>query len=236
MKILNQGLDIFIRLLNIFLPNKNIVQSKKDWNKLALENHRYYIVSKKGQGINEDDFRQSGRENYQHLVKEDPLLQELLGNVKDKRVLEIGCGVGRMTEFFAADFKEIYGVDIAEKMIELGRLRLGHLTNLYLKATNGVHYPFDDSYFDLVFSYIVFQHMPSRAVVKANLTEILRVLKPEGVVKIQLRGGSQPAKWQWYYGPVFSYQRAKELVESVGFKILKTADANKKRFWLWLKK
>lgn len=233
-------LSKFSKILSPFfekiIPDRNILASKKLWNKLANKNHRYYIVSKKGKSITKEEFRNTGLENYNDIIKNDSLLLNKLGSYNNKKVLEIGCGIGRMTEFFAGDFEKIYGIDISENMIEEGKKYLEHLENVNLIATNGVNYPFENNFFDFVFSYIVFQHMPSREVVKANLREVFRVLNPNGIAKIQLRGGTKPYKWKWYYGPSFSFDEAKSLIDEIGFKILKTEGENTKRFWLWLEK
>lgn len=228
----------FLSFVEKIIPNRSISSSKKLWNKLANENHRYYIVSKKGRGIEDEEFRKTGLENYNDIIKNDTFLFNELGSYNGKKVLEIGCGIGRMTEFFANDFDDVYGIDISETMIERGKKYLAHLNSnkIHLLATNGVNYPFEDNFFDLVFSYIVFQHMPSKEVVQKNLQEVFRVLNPSGIAKIQLRGGSQPHKWNWYYGPSFSSNEATEMINKIGFQILKTEGENTKRFWFWLKK
>lgn len=229
---------VFLSFIEKIIPNRSISSSKKLWNKLADENHRYYIVSKKGRGIDSEEFRKTGLENYNDIIKSDAFLLDELGFYNGKKVLEIGCGIGRMTEFFANDFEDAYGIDISEKMIEEGKKYLAHLNSnkIHLIATDGVNYPFENNFFDLVFSYIVFQHMPSKEVVKKNLEEVFRVLNPNGIAKIQLRGGSQPHKWKWYYGPSFSLSEATEIMNEIGFKILKTEGEETKRFWLWLEK
>jgi hypothetical protein len=47
---------------------------------------------------------------------------------------------------------------------------------------------FADAYFDFIYSYIVFQHIPSREIVLNYLREAQRALKPGGVLCCQLRG------------------------------------------------
>jgi hypothetical protein len=47
---------------------------------------------------------------------------------------------------------------------------------------------FRDESFDLVYSYAVFQHIPSREVVLGYLAEARRVLKPGGILKCQING------------------------------------------------
>jgi SAM-dependent methyltransferase len=55
-----------------------------------------------------------------------------------------------------------------------------------LYETNGVDLrALPDDYFDLAFSFFVFQHVPDAAVIRANLDEALRTLKPGGVLRFQ---------------------------------------------------
>lgn len=223
----------FLRVASDVLPGENIASSKKKWNRLAEKNPRYYIVSRKGEGIEESDFKEIGDRNYRELVEGDALLHERLGSFADKRALNIGCGIGRLEEFFAPHFKEVVGVDIAEKMIERAKERLAHVPNVRFVATDGVSYPFEDRSFGLVFSYLVFQHMPNKQVVEKNLKEVARVLAPGGIAKIQLRGGHQPYRWQWFYGPSFTKDEASALAQRAGLKVLKTEGEGNKRFWLW---
>ena len=229
-------INSFIVKVSSVLPDKAIVSSKEEWNKLAGDNHKYYIVSKKGKKIDEEQFRETGKENYQELITSDALLAEHLGTFSDKRVLDIGCGAGRLTEFLAQDFKQANGVDISEKMVEEATKRLAHVPNVAFTATDGEHYPFEENTFDLVFSYIVFQHMPSRSVILENFKEVKRVLKSTGIAKIQIRGGRAVRKGTWFYGPSFTEEEARVLAAEAGLQIVKMGDDSVKRFFLWLKK
>lgn len=227
--------NIAVRISSI-LPDKTAAKSKAEWDGLAEENHRYYIVSKEGRDINDEQFKETGKENYSDLIIDDKLLHETLGDFSTKKVLDIGCGAGRLTEFFAKDFEHAYGVDISENMVLKARKRLKDVSNVTFVSNDGEHYPFEDNTFDLVFSYIVFQHMPSREVIQENFKEIKRVLKPSGIAKIQIRGGRKVKKGSWYYGPNYTEDEAKKLADNAGLEIVKIGDPSIKRFFLWLKK
>ncbi len=233
---IKRAIDKLKRLFEKFLPEETISVSKDKWNKLAKENSRFVIASKKGEGITEDEFKAMGKEDYERFVGQDESLLKKFGSFADKEILEVGCGTGRMAEFFAKDFKNVFGIDISEEMVSQAKKRLAHIKNLQIIATDGLHYPFPDNRFDLVFSYVVFQHMPSKDVVERNFREIFRVLKSDGIAKIQIRGGHQPYKWEWFFGVSFNADQAREMVEKIGFKIIKTEGEKEKRFWLWLKK
>lgn len=233
---LGKYLDPVKRLLEKFWPEETIGASKEKWNNLAKANSRFVIASRLGEGINEAQFKAMGAENYRDTVSSDQFLREKLGDFSSKEVLEIGCGTGRMTEYLARDFKTVTGIDIAEEMVAQGEKRLAHLPNVTLLATDGLHYPFSDNQFDFVFSFIVFQHMPNKETVRQNLKEVRRVLKSGQIAKIQIRGGHQPFRWQWFHGPAFKKTEAISMVQGLGFKVLKTSGEGSKLFWLWLTK
>ena len=223
-------------MIEKFFPEENISVSKDKWNKLAQKNPKFYIVSRVGKEINEEQFKKIGQENYKDLVLEDNLLKERLISFKDRVVLDIGCGIGRLTELFSADFKEVYGVDISEEMIVQAKERLAILKNVHFYSTDGLNFPFENNFFDFIFSFVVFHHMPNKEVVEQNFREVYRTLKNDGIAKIQIRGGRQPYRWQWYHGKAFNKKEALEMLSEIGFKVLKMEGENTKLFWLWLAK
>lgn len=208
-------------------------ESKERWDKLARENARYFIFSDK-KSESEEDFRMAGKNDYEQLISGDRFIgDKFIG--KDKTILEIGCGIGRMTEFFANDFGKVYGIDISGEMIAQGKKRLAGIDNIELLETDGLNLPVLDNSIDLIFSYIVFQHMPSYEIVEKNFKEANRVLKEDSLFKVQLRG--VPAKKEtWYYGVDYNMSSVKKLIEKTGFNLIHYEGVNTKYFWLWLKK
>ncbi len=86
-------------------------------------------------------------------------------------------------------FGEIHGVDVSDEMIRLARERLSDIPHAHVHATNGASLAqFADESFDFVYSYAVFQHIPSRDVVLEYMREIRRVLKPGGIFHGQFNG------------------------------------------------
>ena len=109
--------------------------------------------------------------------------------------LEIGCGPGRLLRPLSHHFTEIHGVDVSDEMIRLAEERLRDTPNAYPHHTSGSDLAlFADEKFDFVYSYAVFQHIPSREVVLNYLSEARRVLKTGGVLRCQLNGLPPHAK------------------------------------------
>lgn len=224
--------DLRIHILNFFKRGEKIGEAKLKWNKLAREDANYYIFTNEA-AFSEAAYRKSGEDDVQeHLLGDD-----LMKNAMCDRpvLLEIGCGNGRLSEFIAPHVATLYGVDISEEMIARAQSRLGRLRNCVFLATDGMSFPLEDESVDVVFSFIVFQHMPSVGIIRKNIEDVARVLKPGGIVKIQLRG--MPVdKDKWYYGPSFSAGGVRDLVRGTSLSVLRLEGEGERYFWVWLKR
>jgi len=103
------------------------------------------------------------------------------------RVLEIGCGIGRITRALAGRAGEVVGLDVSAEMLELGRKAMEDVGNVELELGSGRDLgQFADAGFDVAYSFVVFQHIPDPAVTCAYITEIGRVLRPGGWALFQV--------------------------------------------------
>ncbi len=109
-------------------------------------------------------------------------LSKYISNPEDKTVLEIGHGGGRILLAACRSFKKAIGVDVHNnnKLVE-GELRSRGVSNFELFETDGSTIPVEDSTIDVVYSFIVLQHIEKIDVFKRYLEETCRVLKSEGV-------------------------------------------------------
>jgi ubiquinone/menaquinone biosynthesis C-methylase UbiE len=98
------------------------------------------------------------------------------------RVLDIGCGTGRIMRHAASWCRVIHGVDISAEMVRQGREQLADLPNVHLHVGNGYDLGgFESGSFDLVYSVVALQHMP-RTVAFNYLCEAHRVLTQGGTM------------------------------------------------------
>ena len=155
---------------------------RRDWNQRACEDAYYYA----GFGRRKQEtaqFLAGGGDIVQLLESELPWLH------RRHRALEIGCGPGRLMHALAQQFAEIHGVDVSDEMVELARENLRDIANASVTRTNGTDLSgFPGESFDFVYSFAVFQHIPSREVVFRYLEEVCRVLKAGGVFRGQFNG------------------------------------------------
>lgn len=104
---------------------------------------------------------------------------------KDKKVLEVG--VGAATDFlqWAKNGAELYGIDLTPEAVShaKNRLQLYNLAAKEIKVSDAENLPFQDNFFDIVYSWGVIHHSPDTP--KA-LSEIIRVLKPGGKAKLMV--------------------------------------------------
>lgn len=203
-----------IKIYNLFLPNEDITSSKKKWDFLAQKNAKYFVWTEK-EKFSEEEFRNSGLRDYANMIKADSILQAKLDSINATKALEIGCGIGRITEFLTQDFEKVYGIDISGKMIERARQRLP-LKKIHFIENDGKTIPLKSGIIDFVFSHATFHHMPSYKVIEANFREVFRVLKPGGGFKVQLRG-TEVSKKNWFYGVCFDKKRIEQLSNKFGF-------------------
>ncbi len=152
---------------------------KTDWDLRAQENARFYIASDDWQ--NEEAFRASGVRDAALVIRG---LEGFLH--PEMRVLEIGCGIGRLLRVLAPRFAELHGIDVSGEMIQRGRDWLADCPNVFLHETSGVDLGiFPTGAFDFVYSCITFQHMPV-GVVASYCREVRRVLTPQGRFRFQV--------------------------------------------------
>jgi SAM-dependent methyltransferase len=129
------------------------------------------------------EFLATGRADVSRFMSD---FERLSPNTPRTRLLDFGCGVGRVTRVFADGFDEVVGVDVAPTMIEWARslhADCGRCTFLVNRAPDLKC--FASASFSVVYSRIVLQHIRT-GIVERYIPELIRVLQPGGALMFQL--------------------------------------------------
>ena len=109
----------------------------------------------------------------------------------DDLVVEIGCGVGRLTRVIAERAASVKALDVSSEMLALAREKNPGLGNVEWIHGDGVSLAgIGDGVADKVVSHVVFQHIPDPQITLGYIREIGRVLKPGGVTAIHVSNDS----------------------------------------------
>lgn len=113
-----------------------------------------------------------------------PMLLDLLGDVKDRKVLDAGCGEGYLSRMLSGLGAKMTGIDISEKMLELARAKEKNSPKniIYKRATltdlGGIHQTFD-----VVVSNLVLNIIP---VYKEVFKQLEKILYSSGLLIVSL--------------------------------------------------
>jgi SAM-dependent methyltransferase len=215
-------------------PQQHIERMRRDWDERARENARYYVNTEREDWTDEDFFASGERTVAEEILTD--MINICQGkDPREMRVLEIGCGAGRVTRALARLFGTVYGVDISGEMIAQAQRALADYPNAHLYQNSGADLAvLGEVEIDFAFSSIVFQHIPSREVIGNYVREVHRLMRPGGLFKFQVQGvpavESQLDSW---LGVSFSDAQAVELAERSGFEPRYRHGAGNQYFWLW---
>lgn len=102
------------------------------------------------------------------------------------RLLDVGCGPGSITRGLAERLApgQVIGLDLSAETLAAARQDAAArgLANLRYEQGSVYDLPFPDASFDVVFAHQVLQHLREP---RAALSEMVRVLRPEGIVAVR---------------------------------------------------
>lgn len=137
---------------------------------MTIENREYYDHFAESY----DDHRGDGY----HLMVDDLETSLIMPFAKGADVLEVGCGTGLILERVAPVAQSHVGIDLSPGMLEHAARR-----GLNTRVASATELPFEDSSFDLSYSFKVLSHVPE---LKLATSEMSRVTRPGGRVFIEL--------------------------------------------------
>ncbi len=215
---------------------QQLQKMRADWDQRARENARHFVDTANADWTDEEFFA-SGEKTVAEEILTD------LGNIcqgkapGEMRVLEIGCGAGRVTRALARFFGEVHAVDVSGEMVRLAKLALQDHPNASLYQNNGKDLAVvPEIPFDFAFSSIVFQHIPSREIIENYVREVHRLLRPGALFKFQVQGASTMDPTlpdDTWLGEPFSERQATDMAFRCGFDPRYRYGAGEQYFWLW---
>lgn len=208
---------------------------RREWDERARENARYYVNTER-QDWTDDDFFRSGE-----LTVAEEVLTDMTNicqgrDPKQMKVLEIGCGAGRITRALSNLFGEVHAVDVSGEMIAQAAKSLADRPNAHVYQNNGMDLSvIPGAEFDFAFTTIVFQHIPSREVIENYVREVHRLLRPGALFKFQVQGDAslETNPDDTWLGVPFSDADAVAMAERCGFEPRYRHGAGQQYFWLW---
>jgi SAM-dependent methyltransferase len=92
------------------------------------------------------------------------LLSGIISEIRPKRILDIGCGSGRLFPlYYSLQVNEVVGQDIAEAALNIAKQRYNYPNFILLNKTIE-NFDFPESYFDLSISNRTLQHIPPESI------------------------------------------------------------------------
>ena len=163
-------------------------QSREFWDRAARDDAMWHIAT--GAAADAETFFASGRQETDTFLAHAGIVPD-----KSQTVLEIGCGMGRMTARLAELYGSVLALDVSPEMLVRAREALADRDNISYQLVAGSDLSgVDDGSVDAVFSYIVLQHVPTVDGQLQYLRETRRVLRPGGVAAIQIRSATTIAR------------------------------------------
>ena len=127
--------------------------------------------------------------NPAHCFVEKPMMKSMLPNLKNKKILLLGCGTGeesKLLELCGASAKQIIGLDLSAKSIEIAKntypeieFVVGNMNNL----------PFENNSFDFVYSSLALHYSSTPEKV---YKEVYRIIKTNGLFLFSI---AHPLRW-----------------------------------------
>jgi|tagenome__1003787_1003787.scaffolds.fasta_scaffold20861706_2 SAM-dependent methyltransferase len=160
---------------------RSFEQVRADWTRLGAEDPLWAVLvedGKRGGRWDVDEFLALGRAD---VARARDLLGDLGLDTRWNRVLDFGCGAGRLSQALAEHADQVVGLDVSPPMLDTARaLDRSDGRCVFVLSQDPDLRALPEGSFDLVFTERVLQHLP-RPVLERYLAEFVRVLRPGGV-------------------------------------------------------
>ena len=145
-----------------------------------FKNKKQFLNQYEDVASNYDHNRLKDFEGKKVLKTQIKLLDKIINNKKPKKILEAGCGTGRILIPLTKRGHNIEGFDLSKNM--LSELKKKN-SKIKTKVGDIEKIPYNDNTFDLVYSITVLIHLPK---INKAIDEMMRVTKKGGYVVFDL--------------------------------------------------
>jgi SAM-dependent methyltransferase len=161
----------------------SLERHRQDWERLAEVDAMWAVLTapgRKGGRWDAVEFLATGEAEIGDVLA----AAERLGRpARTESALDFGCGVGRLTRALGKRFGHALGLDISAGMIEQAQRLNADVPACQFRVNDAPDLgQLQSDSFDLVYSSIVLQHLPSPADIERYVGEFLRVVRPDGLV------------------------------------------------------
>jgi SAM-dependent methyltransferase len=166
--------------------SEKLARLSREWDELAEADALWAVLSapdRKGGRWTIEEFLASG----EHEIREqlDSTHSEYGLPLRHERALDFGCGAGRLVHALAGRFGSVIGVDVSPAMLDHGRRLTADRDNVEFVLNTKPVLDFDSGSFDLVYTNLVLQHVPSPDLIESYVRELVRITAPGGVALLQ---------------------------------------------------
>jgi SAM-dependent methyltransferase len=147
------------------------------WDARAREDAMFFVDDR-------ETYRAADAERFWQRGERD--LDDLLGALGVRVgpgdvVVDLGCGVGRLTRVLAARAARVHAIDVSAEMLAQAVAHNPGLDNVdWIHGDGETLRPIADAAADAVVCHVVFQHLPDPRATYGYVTEMGRVLRPGG--------------------------------------------------------
>ncbi len=156
---------------------------RAEWDRRVRHDYRYWMSD----GTASDELMWvTGERDLSTLLSDLPA-----SFTSNRTALDLGCGVGRLLRAASDRFAKVVGADVSVQAIETAKRLLSGISNIsFYNGTGDSLSGIESQSIDLVYSFASVGSIPAQ-VFAAYLTELSRVLRPGGAVRIQLFLGKE---------------------------------------------
>jgi SAM-dependent methyltransferase len=160
-----------------------VAEMERFWDARAREDPFYFVDSRLTYSAPDEEAFWAGGEQALGALLGGLGVEIPTGGV----ILDLGCGLGRLTRPLARGAERVIGLDVSEQMLARARQLNAHLENVeWLHGDGQSLRPIPDASVDVCISHVVFRHIPDPGITLGYIREMGRVLRPGGFAAFEL--------------------------------------------------